>query len=246
MASKPEVARFLRKAKSHDPDVRFDAVSRLPEKPDATIDAALTALVDDPDSEVAVMALHQLGTRRYPRMPDVILRMLKKRPSKRFRQYALWEARFVDISPHLEEAWSALEGPIWVDRTAGAGALAKAGVKKAIPKIRELAYQAVARRQYYAAPHLFACAALLGDKESQERYLAQLTSRSDKSRSAAAAWLERGTWLQGMAEAVGEARLRATLLAATQIYESARPSTKVSIYRINGKRRFGGLLKALA
>ena len=152
MASKPEVARFLRKAKSHDPDIRFDAVSRLPEKPDATIDAALTALVDDPDSEVAVMAFHQLGTRRYPQMRDVILRMLKKRPSERFRQSALWEARFVDISPHLEEAWSALESPIWVDRTAGAGVLAKAGVKKAIPKIRELAYQAVARRQYYAAP----------------------------------------------------------------------------------------------
>ena len=228
-AASPDEATFnqlLRQAKSPDPDVRFEAIGELNYYRSPEVDEALVQAAFDPDRDVASMAVDALSERDHPQARGMILEHLRSRPT--LSQSALRSAGVVDISPHLDQAWLALEQREWVERTAGAGALAQAGVVSAIPKIRELAHRGKAVRQLAAEAHLLGSAALLGDSQSADLFVSRLSSRSRASREAAAYFLDRRGRVECLAQVVSVSRLRSALLSGMQIHDAWRYSFKPS------------------
>jgi hypothetical protein len=208
---------------SPDPDVRLEAISELGDYSSPRVDGALIRTRRDSDRDVAGAALELLAKRGRAHARELILEQLREGDGAR-RVRALRSAGVVNIAPHLEEAWRALDGRQWVERMAGAGALAKAGAVPALPRIRALAERARERRQWAAEAHFLDSAALLGDAQSADLYLARLSSPARSSRLAAVAFLQWRGRLEALTPILGAARLRAALSAGRQIQErSARP-----------------------
>ena len=243
--SRETLDRALTQLKSPKPCERFDAVGELAEYNVPETDAALVNAVVDPDPDVASLAVRKLAEKGLPQARDLILGLLRRRHPKWLHQSALWSAGIVDISPHTEEAWRALDSPSWVERSAGAGALAKAGVAAAIPKIRQLVQRAITVGQRAPAAHLAGSGALLSDEESADLYLRCFSSRSRMSRTAAAAFLERQGRLEAMARAVGLQQLRTALLAGKQIYDTSSPGRVRPSFWEHDRRAFEKLLQRL-
>ncbi len=208
---------LLLQMRSPDPDERFEAVAELALRPpSAEVDKALIDGTSDVDPDVVAAAMDGLAERGHPIARELIVELLHHAHSRvRFR--AIRSAGVVDIGPDLEAAWSALDDRRWVDRTAGAAALARAGVVSALPRIRALAERARAVRHYAAEAHLLGAASLLGDAASAESFLERLRARARESRLSAAAFLGRRGRVEGMARIVGTDRLRSALLAGRQV-----------------------------
>lgn len=245
MSLKETLDRLLTQVKSPDPDERFDAAGELADYDKPEADAAVIEAAADPDPQVAALVVRKLAERGHTEARDLILGLLRRRHPEWLLQSALRSAGVVDISPHLEEAWGSLDARMWVARSAGAGALAKAGVVAAAPKIRQLALRGIAAGQRAPAAHLAGSGALLGDEESADLFLAQFTSRSRMGRIAAAAFLERRGRLEAMAEAVGIERLSAAVLAGRKIYDASPPARVKPNFWAHDKREFDKLLERL-
>lgn len=227
---------FLKRMESPDPDERFEALSGLAAHRVPAADDAIVRAVADPDPDVVATALDALAERAHPAARRLILAQLHSR-NWLVRQAALRAAGIIDISPHLEPAWRALQSRRWVERMAGAGALAKAGVTAALPALRRLAQRARAVRELAAEAHVLGSMALLGDPAGASLFLQRLSARSRSSRLAAAAFLERGDRLRELARIVGVDRLRAALLAGKAV-QAASPKPRY-------QRRFDKLLERL-
>jgi HEAT repeat protein len=213
-------------ASSPDPDQRFEAVGELARSYSGTeVDDVLVAAVADQDLDVAATALAGLAERGHPRARTLILTSLQSNdPTRRAR--ALRAAGVVDIGPHLEDAWRALEERTWVQRMAGAAALAMARATDALPAIRRLAERAGAVRQPAAEAHLRGSAALLGDQESAQLFLDRLAGRRDAARMASAAFLERRGRVEDLAALIGRDALRSALATGMSQHEARRASAR--------------------
>jgi HEAT repeat protein len=219
----PDVEVVLLKAASDpDPIIRFEAVATLEDHYSPDIEAVLLKAASDPDPNVAGRATEALAARGHPKARDLILDHLRSDSAQLLRQMALRSAGIVDISPHLEQAWLALERRHWVERTAGASALAKAGELAALPRIRELAQRARSLRQLPAESQLLGSAALLGDMEAAIMFLSRLSSINRDSRDSAALFLGRPGKVESLARVTGPSRLRCALLVSQQLNEARR------------------------
>src|SRR3990172_1171236 len=137
--SRQTLEQLFRKIQSSDPHERFEAVSELGELvrynlPE--VDKTLVRAAADQDVDVAATAVDELAEAGHPQARELVLEHLRPPYPKRLRDRALRSAGVVDISPHLEPAWGALESRYWVDRMNAAAALAKAGAVQALPAIR--------------------------------------------------------------------------------------------------------------
>lgn len=221
-SAREALGKLLLRAGSPDPEERFEAVADLALRPPSMeVDEALVRATSDPDPDVAARAILELAEREHPSARQLVLELLHHgNPTVRFS--ALRAAGVVDISPSLEAAWRALDGRRWVDRMAGAAALAQAGVESALPRIHALTHDAKNVRRYAAEAHLLGSASLLGDLASADLFLGRLSARGPESRLAAAAFLERRGRIQAMARIVGADRLRSALLAGKRVQEASR------------------------
>lgn len=223
----PPLDKLLRAVRDRDPEERFEAVGSLAYWwfPDPRALEAIVVASDDRVPRVARLAVRMAAEHGHPAARDLILKLLHRgQPSA--TRVALWSAWVVDISPHLEQAWKAIERPGWKGKWLGSGALAAGGAVEAAPRIREMAKAAQARRQMNYAPGLAAHAALLGDVEGKELFPALLTHpRNATARYEAASSLRRRGRPAAMARAVGEQQLRDALREVLRIY-SAHPLRK--------------------
>ncbi len=215
---------LLLQVKSPDPEERFEAVAELASGPASPeVEEALFQAISDPDPDVVALAMEEMAERGHPMARRVVLSNLHH-PNPVIRFTALRSGGVIDISPDTEPAWCALDSRVWVDRTAGASALARAGVVSAVTRILSLARKALAVRQYEAEAHLLGSAALLGDEASAKLYLERLPSQRRRSRLAAAAFLERRGRIKAMARVLGAQRLRSALLAGREVQaKSTKP-----------------------
>lgn len=203
--------KLLIQATSRDPNVRFEAIVSLADIPGDEARTALIRAGSDPNPQVAALSVSILAEKGDVEARRLIIDLLNRMAPQWLHQSALYSAGIVDISPNLDSAWQALKSRFWMDRTAGAGALAKASERSALLDIIRLWSEAHRRRQFEAEAHLTGCGALLGDKRSKEIFLECLSSDAWRSRGAAAAFLDRRGRLDAMAQAIGKTRLKATL-----------------------------------
>lgn len=205
---------LLAAARSTDADERFEAVSDLTFRAEAEAAKALIQAVFDSDADVSAAALEGLAARGHPEARALVIGELGRRRPAVVRHAALRAAGMVDISPHLDGAWKALEHRAWVVRATGASALARAGQQEAAERIAALGRQALDKRDPAPAAHLLGAAALLGHAASQDAFLARLAGRGEVFVKAALYFLSRGDRATTLAAMVGKGAILAAIEAA--------------------------------